>query len=212
MILQNGGGDKRGVTGAALAAVRAGLAGDELPAPWAPPAATAISAATTSSARTRVRTAERSRSRKDEDGLSISIGSVSARLERDPLVADPGESFLAAHPAFERFLLEFRSRRSGTGRRGVPRRHLVPRRAYEGPTPRSRRRGGTGIPGIYRNDDPWSAVLRDRPPEGPAGDPLAHRRERRGGRRAHAARRRVVRGRRSRASHSASASRGTSAG
>ena len=28
--------DKRGVTGAALAAVRAGLAGDELPAPWAP--------------------------------------------------------------------------------------------------------------------------------------------------------------------------------
>ena len=83
-ILQNGGGDKRGVTGAALAAVRAGLAGDELPAPWAPPAATAIPSGddfvgTYAGEDGRVLDV-----RKDEDGLSISIGSVSARLERIP--------------------------------------------------------------------------------------------------------------------------------
>ena len=88
VILQNGGGDKRGVTGAALAAVRAGLAGDELPAPWAPPAATAIPSGddfvgTYAGEDGRVLDV-----RKDEDGLSISIGSVSARLERDPLLSD----------------------------------------------------------------------------------------------------------------------------
>jgi D-alanyl-D-alanine carboxypeptidase len=160
VILQNGGGDKRGVMRAALAAVRAGLAGEELPAPWAPPAATAIPMSDDfvgTYAGDDGRTLE---VRPDEDGLSISIGSVSARLERDPLVADPGGSFLVAHPAFERFPLEFRrdgaggvveAVHGGTWFRGV---------GYRGPDPEESPAAWDRHQGIYRNDDPWSAVIR----------------------------------------------------
>jgi hypothetical protein len=159
VILQNGGGDKRGVTGAALAAVRAGLAGDELPSPWAPPAATAIPGDdfVGTYAGEDGRTLE---VRKDEEGLSMSIGSVSARLERDPLVADPGDSFLAAHPAFDRFLLEFGRDEGGRVVEAYHGSTWFRGEAYGGPDPEEPRAGWDRHPGIYRNDDPWSAVLR----------------------------------------------------
>jgi CubicO group peptidase (beta-lactamase class C family) len=158
VILQNGRGDKRGVTGAALAAVRAGLAGDELPRPWAPPAPTTIPGASDfagtyegDDGRTLIVEAI-------EDGLSVSIGPVSARLERDPLT-ETDDTFLVAHPALERVPLEFRrdegvvveAFHGGTWFRGE---------RYAGPDPEEPHAEWTRHPGLYRNDDPWNAVLR----------------------------------------------------
>ena len=160
VILQNGAGDKRGVMGATLAAVRAGLAGDELPAPWAPPAATAIPARDDFVGTYAGEDGRTLEVRKDEGGLSISIGSVSARLERDPLVADPGQSFLAAHPAFERFPFEFRRDEAGKVVEAFHGGTWFRGEAYEGPDPEEPPAGWDRHPGIYRNDDPWSAVLR----------------------------------------------------
>jgi CubicO group peptidase (beta-lactamase class C family) len=159
VMLQNGGGDKRPVVGAALAAVRAALAGESLPEPWVPPAPTAIAGASGfagtyagDDGRTLVVDAE-------EDGLSMSIGPVSARLERDPLLAETGDTFLVAHPAFERFPLEFRRGGSAvveafhgdTWFRGE---------RYEGPEPQEPEDAWRRHPGLYRNDDPWNPVLR----------------------------------------------------
>jgi D-alanyl-D-alanine carboxypeptidase len=159
VMLQNGGGDKRPVVAAALDAVRAGLAGESLPDPWAPPAPTTIPGAngfvgTYAGDDGRTLVVETK-----DDGLSISIGPVSARLERDPLLTDPGRTFLVAHPAFERFPLEFRGDGSGvaeafhgdTWYRGD---------RYDGPEPEEPLTEWRRHPGLYRNDDPWNPVLR----------------------------------------------------
>jgi D-alanyl-D-alanine carboxypeptidase len=159
VMLQNGEGNRRGVVAAAFAAVRAGLAGEPLPEPWAPPASTEIPGTGRftgtylgDDGRTLLVEAE-------GDGLSVSVGPVSARLERDPL-SEPGESFLVAHPALERFPLEFRTDDSGgvveafhggTWFRG----ERSPEPEPEDPPEVWRRH-----PGLYRNDDPWSPVLR----------------------------------------------------
>ncbi|HUF58748.1 MAG TPA: serine hydrolase domain-containing protein [Actinomycetota bacterium] len=159
VMLQNGGGDKRPVVGAALATVRAALAGEPLPEAWVPPAPTAIPDAGRftgsypgDDGRTLLVDAT-------EDGLSISVGPVSARLERDPLLAEAGETFLVAHPALERFPLEFR--RNGTS--VVEAFHgdtWFRGERYEGPEPQESEAAWRRHPGLYRNDDPWNPVLR----------------------------------------------------
>jgi D-alanyl-D-alanine carboxypeptidase len=160
VMLQNGGGDKRRVVAAVLAAVRAGLAGDRLPEPWAPPAPTAIPGASRfagtyagDDGRTLVVTDE-------EDGLSVSVGPVSARLERDPLLAQPGETFLVAHPAFERFPIEFRRDDSGRVVEAFHGDTWFRGERYEGPEPEEPPEVWRRYPGLYRNDDPWGPVLR----------------------------------------------------
>jgi D-alanyl-D-alanine carboxypeptidase len=160
VLLQNGGGGRHQVVDAALAAVRAGLAGAALPEPWVPPAPTAIPDADRfvgtyagDDGRTLVVEVE-------DDGLAASIGPLTARLERDPLLSDVGTTFLVAHPAFERFPLEFRTDErdrvveafhGGTWFRGAD---------YEGPAPEDPPAAWRRFPGLYRNDDPWSPVLR----------------------------------------------------
>ena len=159
VLLQNGGGDKGQVVDAALAAVRAGLAGEPLPEPWAPPAPTAIPEASRfagtyagDDGRTLVVETE-------EDGLSISVGPVSARLERDPLLTEPGDTFLVAHPAFERFPLEFR-REKGSVLEAFHGDTWFRGELYEGPEPEEPLAEWRRHPGLYRNDDPWNPVLR----------------------------------------------------
>ena len=159
VLLQNGGGDKGQVVDAALAAVRAGLAGERLPEPWAPPAPTAIPEASRfagtyagDDGRTLVVETE-------EDGLSISVGPVSARLERDPLLTEPGDTFLVAHPAFERFPLEFR-REKGSVLEAFHGDTWFRGELYEGPEPEEPLAEWRRHPGLYRNDDPWNPVLR----------------------------------------------------
>jgi CubicO group peptidase (beta-lactamase class C family) len=160
VLLQNGGGDKEGVIGATLATVRAALDGRSLPDPWSPPAATEISDAAAYAGTYEGDDGRTLVVEVIEDGLSVSIGPVSARLERDPLLADPGSTFLVVHPALERVPLEFK--RDGEGR-VVEAFHggtwfRAPR--YEGPDAEEPPAEWRRHPGLYRNDDPWGAVLR----------------------------------------------------
>jgi D-alanyl-D-alanine carboxypeptidase len=159
VILQNGDGYRHGVAAAALAAIRAGLAGDPLPEPWAPPAATEIPNASRytgsyvgDDGRTLVVEAE-------DDGLSVSVGPVSARLERDPL-SEPGESYLVAHPAFERFPLKFRKDDSGRVVEAFHGGTWFRGERYEGPESQEPPEAWHRHLGLYRNDDPWSPVVR----------------------------------------------------
>jgi CubicO group peptidase (beta-lactamase class C family) len=159
VMLQNGEGRRRGVVAAALAAVRAGLAGEPLPEPWAPPAPTEIPEASRfagtyvgDDGRTLVVEAE-------EDGISVSVGPVSARLERDPL-SQPSETFLVAHPALERFPIEFRSDDSGRVVEAFHGSTWFRGERSEGPEREDPPSAWRRYPGLYRNDDPWNPVLR----------------------------------------------------
>jgi D-alanyl-D-alanine carboxypeptidase len=160
VVLQNGGGSRHHVVDAALAAVRAGLAGAPLPEPWAPPPPTAIPdasrfAGSYSGDDGRTLTVEAL-----EGGLSMSIGPVSARLERDPLLAEPGETFLVDHPAFERFPIEFRHDDRGRVVEAFHGNTWFRGERFEGPAPEEPASGWHRFPGLYRNDDPWNPVLR----------------------------------------------------
>ena len=160
VILQNGRGEKRDLMAATLAAVAAGVAGELLPDPWAPPAATAIPDASRYAGTYEGDDGRTLVVEEVEDGLRVSLGPVSARLERDPLDAEPGSTFLVAHPALERHPLEFRTDpdgpvveafHGGTWFRGA---------VYDGPEPEEPPDAWRRHPGLYRNDDPWGPVLR----------------------------------------------------
>jgi D-alanyl-D-alanine carboxypeptidase len=160
VILQNGRGSRRGVGAAALAAVRAGLAGETLPEPWAPPEPTAIAATGDFVGTYAGDDGRRLVVEPEDDGLAMSIGPVSARLERDPLLPEPTGTFLVAHPAFERSALEFErddegrvvgAFHGGTWFRGE---------RYDGPEAEALPDAWRRHPGLYRNDDPWNPVLR----------------------------------------------------
>jgi D-alanyl-D-alanine carboxypeptidase len=160
VILQNGGGSRRGVGAAALAAVRAGLAGDPSPEPWVPPAPTAIAATgdfvgsyAGDDGRTLVVAQE-------DDGLAMSIGLVSARLERDPLLPEPTRTFLVAHPAFERFALEFERDEAGRVVGAFHGGTWFRGERYDGAEAEALPDAWRPHAGLYRNDDPWYLVLR----------------------------------------------------
>jgi CubicO group peptidase (beta-lactamase class C family) len=160
VMLQNGGGDRRPVVAAALAAVRAGLAGDPPPDVWAPPAATEIPGADRFAGTYRGDDGRTLVVGIAEDGLAVSVGSVSARLERDPLDAAPSQTFLVAHPAFERFPLEFRNDDAGRVVEAFHGGTWFRGERYEGPEPPEPPEAWRRHPGLYRNDDPWGSVLR----------------------------------------------------
>jgi D-alanyl-D-alanine carboxypeptidase len=160
VILQNGMGDRRPVVAAALAAVRAGLAGDPQPEPWVPPAPTEIPDANRFAGTYVGDDGRRLVVEPQDDGLAMSVGPVSARLERDPLVVEPGETFLVAHPAFERFPIDFRSDTSGAVVEVFHGDTWFRGERYDGPEPQEPPEAWRRHPGLYRNDDPWSPVLR----------------------------------------------------
>jgi hypothetical protein len=159
VILQNGMGDRRPVVAAALAAVRAGLAGDLLPEPWVPPAPTEIPDGNRFAGKYVGDDGRALVVEPKDDGLVMSVGPVSARLERDPLER-PHETFLVAHPAFERFPIEFRGDDSGQVVEAFHGDAWFRRERYDGPEPEEPPEAWHRHPGLYRNDDPWSPVLR----------------------------------------------------
>jgi len=160
VLLQNGGGGRQLIVAAVLEAVRAGLSGDPMPAPWTPPAATTIPAADLFVG---AYVGDDGRSlgvQREADGLAITIGSVTAPLERDPLLRDPGSTFLVVHPALERFPLEFRRDAEGLVVEAFHGGTWFRGERYEGPDPEEPPAEWRRHPGLYRNDDPWGAVLR----------------------------------------------------
>lgn len=159
VVLQNGGGVHGGVARYALDAVRASLAGNELPPVWAPPAPTEIPAAADFVGRYegddgRVLIVEEL-----DDGLEVSLGPLAVRLERDPLT-DPGDVFLVAHPALDRFRLEFVRDASGRVVEAFHGPTWFRGDAYEDPEPEPLLDAWIGHPGLYRNDSPWAPLLR----------------------------------------------------
>jgi len=161
VVMQNGYGlGLRQLVRAAFACVRASLAGEALPEPIVPPAATAIPKAADYAGTYR---GEDGRVFEVEveggDGLRLTAGQVSVQLERDPW-AEPGDGFLVPHEALERYALVFgRDERGavveafhgGTWFRGAN---------YTGPEPGRVPEEWLRCIGFYRSNDPWAPTLR----------------------------------------------------
>ncbi len=161
VTLQNGGGAKRSVVTYAFEAVRANLAGTDLPETWAPPEPTEIPRAGDYVGRYGGDDGRELLVRAVGDGLGITIGPLAVRLERDPLEPEPGDTFLVTHDALDRFPLEFA--RDEDGRvveafHGATwfRREGAPITDPPGDLPQELR----GYTGVYRNDDPWAPLFR----------------------------------------------------
>ena len=159
VVLQNGLGRPALVVQAALSTVRACLSGEPPPEPWAPPATTAIPSAPGYAGTFRGDDGRTIVVALEDDGLRVTIGSVSAMLERDPLQAEPGDTFLVAHPALERFPLEFRRDGDGTVVEAFHGNSWFRGERYAGSDPAAMPPGWHRYPGLYRNDDPWNPVL-----------------------------------------------------
>ena len=160
VMLQNGGGDKHGVTSYAFSAVRASLAGAELPDTWGPPAATEIPKAQDYVGHYDGDDGRTLDVRAVEDGLAVTIGPIDVRLERDPLTAEVGDAFLVVHEALDRFPLEFSRGADGTVVEAFHGDTWFRGAAYAGPEPEPLPEAYAAYPGFYRNDSPWSPVIR----------------------------------------------------
>jgi len=160
VILQNGSGPKDAVTFHGLDVVRASLAGADLPDVWAPPAPTTIPKAEEYVGTYAGDDGRMLQVEAVDDGLRLTVGSVSVRLERDPLEARSGDAFLVPHAALDRYLLAFG--RDGTGRI-VEASHgptWFRGEAYDEPPPEPLPADLQAHVGSFRNDDPWSPMFR----------------------------------------------------
>jgi CubicO group peptidase (beta-lactamase class C family) len=159
VVLQNGGGGKGELAGAALAQVRASLAGADLPSPWVPPGATSIPraaeyAGTYTGEDGRVFELEAER-----DGLRLNAGPVTVLLERDPL-EEPSDTFLVPHEALDRFPLVFGREEAGTVVEVFHGDTWFRSDRYAGPEPGPVPEEWRRYVGFYRSNDPWSPTLR----------------------------------------------------
>jgi CubicO group peptidase (beta-lactamase class C family) len=159
VILQNGDGEKRGLSRTAFAQIRASLAGAELPEPWIPPDATSIPRAaeyvgTYTGEDGRVFEIEAER-----DGLRLNAGPVTVLLERDPL-SEPGDVFLVPHEALERFALVFGRDEQGAVVEAFHGDTWFRSQRYAGPAPGPVAQEWRRYVGFYRSNDPWAPTLR----------------------------------------------------
>lgn len=160
VVLQNGGGAKRGVVAHAFDAVRASLGGGDLPPVWAPPAPTAIPNALEYLGRYEGDDGRTLEVEAVDDGLAITIGPLTIRLERDPLAPEVGDLFLVAHEAIDRFPLEFARDAAGTVVEAFHGSTWFRGEAYAGPQPAPLPPEWSGYPGLFRNNSPWNPVFR----------------------------------------------------
>ena len=159
VILQNGSGSKAGLTRVALDAVRACLRDQPLLEAWAPPAPTAIPDAGAFAGDYRSEDGDTLSVRVEGDGLSVVLGKVSARLERDPL-GEPGDTFVIVHPELELFALRFGRDADGRVVEAFHGNAWFRGERYEGEAPEPPPEEWSAYPGLYRNDDPWCPTLR----------------------------------------------------
>jgi CubicO group peptidase (beta-lactamase class C family) len=160
VVLQNGGGTKRGIAAAALSAVRASLAGQELPEVWSPPLPTEIEKAPDYAGRYAGDDGRELVIEQVDDGLVARLGPLAVRLERDPLSTEVGDTFLVAHEALDRFPLEFVRDSDGRVVEAFHGSTWFRGQAYAGSEPEPLPPEWSGFPGLYRNDCPWNPVLR----------------------------------------------------
>lgn len=160
VLLQNGGGTKRGVAASALATVRASLAGAELPDVWSPPLPTEVAKASDYAGLYAGDDGRELEVVPIDDGLEARVGPLSVRLERDPLAIEAGDTFLIAHEALDRFPLEFVRDSEGTVVEAFHGQTWFRGKAYAAQEPEPLPAEWIGLPGLYRNDSPWNPVLR----------------------------------------------------
>ena len=159
--LQNGDGIKHGLVRAALATIRASLAGAELPAVWAPPPATSIPKAADYVGTYHGDDGRELVVRAEDDGLAARFGPLAVRLERDPLDPDDApDRFLVPHEALERFELVFGRDDAGAVVEAFHGSTWFRGERYAGSEPDPAPEAWIRLMGLYRNDDPWSPVLR----------------------------------------------------
>lgn len=166
VILQNGGGYRRELMRAAVATVRAALAGDRLPEPWSPPAATSIERASDYVGTYQGDDGRTLEVRAEDEGLVARFGPVSVRVERDPLNPDPTDRFVLPHEALERYELVFGRDASGAVVEAFHGPTWFRGAGYAGADPEELPTPWLAHVGLYRNDDPWSPVLRILPRKG----------------------------------------------
>jgi len=159
VVLQNGEGDKTGLTRAAFDAVLACMRDGRLPDPWFPPEPTSIPEPSAFAARYRSDDGSTLDVEVDGAGLRVSLGGTSARLERDPLV-EPADAFVVAHPDLERSVLRFGRDASGDVVEAFHGNAWFRGERYAGPEPPAAPAAWSAFTGLYRNDDPWCPVLR----------------------------------------------------
>jgi len=96
----------------------------------------------------------------DADGLRISIGEASGRLERDPLIPDVGDRFVVVHPELELFAMRFVRGEDGRAVEVFYGNRWFRGERYGGSAPEPVSDAWLAYPGLYRNDDPWMPTLR----------------------------------------------------
>lgn len=161
VVLQNGSGGKAAVTEYALAAVGASLAGRELPEPPFPrdpevhPAAADFAGRYVGDRRTLEVAVE------DGGRLRLKVGPVGVLLQQDPL-ADPSDAFLVPHGSLDRSLLRFGRDAAGQVVEAFHGDEWFRGERWTGDEPPPHPDAWNAYPGLYRNNDPWSPVLRVR--------------------------------------------------
>jgi CubicO group peptidase (beta-lactamase class C family) len=161
VMLQNGSGAKDDVHQYAFDAVRACLADEPLPDVWSPPEPTSIPGAASFVGEFRdLEGGEPLLVLPDADGLRVTLGEASGRLERDPLNADVSDQFLVVHPELERFPMRFGRDDDGRAIEVFYGNRWFASGPYGGPAPEPVPEAWLAYPGLYRNDDPWMPTLR----------------------------------------------------
>ncbi len=159
IALQNGAGNKTAVAEYALAAVKASLAGEELPEPPVPrdpqvhPGAAAFAGPYVGERRIIEVAVE------DGERLRLKVGAVGVVLTQDPL-ASLGDSFLVPHPSLDRFMLRFGRDAQGRVVEAFHGDEWFRGEAWAGPEPEPIPRSWEAYPGVYLSNDPWAPVLR----------------------------------------------------
>ncbi len=160
VVLQNGGGAKKGVAASAFATVRASLGGTELPEVWAPPLPTEIANAMDYAGTYNGDDGRELLVEAIDDGLMARLGPLAVRLDRDPLETEAADTFLMPHEALDRFPLEFVRDGDGQVVEAFLGQTWFRAQAYSGPDAEPLPEAWACLPGLYRNDSPWNPVLR----------------------------------------------------
>jgi CubicO group peptidase (beta-lactamase class C family) len=161
VILRNGSGSGMyQLLGSSLATVRAALAGSALPPVPIPPPATHVPHAEDFVGRYEGEDGRVLELEALESELRLAMGPVRVVLEQDPLAWEPADTFLVPHDALERYPLVFGRNESGRVVEAFHGDTWFRGEAYDGPGPEPAPEAWRRLPGLYRNDDPWSPVLR----------------------------------------------------